>query len=111
MTTGTVLSFRSGVIDNTGWHGTQDTRLLSNGRLAILSYGGGCPDRPASVTGSGHHVTVNYVRPVIAPDTACVASLAPFTAVVSLPAAVVAGLPLQVTVRHPDAAPYTVLAR
>lgn len=110
-TTGSVVSFRLGLIDNTGQHGTRDARLLPNGQLAVMTYGGGCSDRPGSVTGSGHQVTVDYLPPYIPPNSVCPAFLAPYTAVVRLPAAVDASLPLQVSVEYAGKLSFTIAAR
>jgi hypothetical protein len=110
-TPGSIVSFRQGVIDSTGSHGTKDAKLLPNRELAVLTYGNGCTDRPDSVTGSGHQVTINYVPPKIPPGTVCANYLAPFTAVVRLPASVDASLPLSVTVQNSGANSYTIPAR
>ncbi len=111
-TVGSVLGFRAGPIDTTGYHGYQDARLLPGGRLAVLTGGSSsCPPKPHTITGSGRRVTVTFVRSTPAAEI-CTADIAPFTATFQLPRSVATDLPLQVTV-HPlnDGAAYTVSAR
>ena len=111
-TSGSVLSLRGGPIDNTGYHGYRDVRLLSGGRLAVLTGGSSsCPPKPDSITGSGRRVTVTFKRSVPA-DAICTADIAPFTATFQLPRSVASDLPLQVTI-YPlnDGPAYTVSAR
>lgn len=111
-TTGSVLGFRPGPIDTTGYHGYRDARLLSGGRLAVLTGGSSsCPPKPDSITGSGRQVTVTFKRSE--PVTAiCTANIAPFTATFALPRSVDRDLPLQVTVQPVnDGFGYTVAAR
>lgn len=102
------MSFRQGTLDGSGLHGMRDARLLPGRRLAVVTYGSSCPDRPMSVSGSGRIVTVVY-RAAMA--SACLDYRLAYTAVFRLPGTIATGLPLSVTVRLPGAAPYTVAAR
>ncbi len=105
-----VVSFRRGDIDTSGPSRMRDARLLPGRRLAVLTYGNGCPDRPKSVSGSGRQVTVVY-RTDLPANRACTDEHVSYTAVLGLPSGVSGDLPLRVTVRLPGAASYTVAAR
>ncbi|HEX4016587.1 MAG TPA: hypothetical protein VHX15_07600 [Frankiaceae bacterium] len=106
-----MLRFRRGVIDNTGWHGTRDARVYPDGRLAVLTYGGGCPLAPALLTvGDASHIVVTY-RAESDDDRACLAFLAPYTTVFKLPRTVNLSRPLAVTVKLDDSETYTLTAR
>jgi hypothetical protein len=87
----------------------RDALLLRGKRLAVLTYGNGCPDRPESISGSGRQVTVTY-RIGISANGACTDEHVSYTAVLRLPSDVSGDLPLSVTVRLPGAVPYTVAA-
>lgn len=103
------LSFRRGFIDQTGWHGPRDARVYPDGRLAVLTYGGGCAPRPVQVRSSGPHVVV-VTYSSYGSARVCLAYAAPFTAIVRLPRNVQPHPPLRVTVELAGVS-YTVPAR
>jgi hypothetical protein len=106
-----VLRFRRGLIDNTGWHGTRDARLYPDGRLAVLTYGGGCPLKPVLPgVENASHVDVTYA-PVPGDGPVCLTFLGPYTAVLKLPRTVNLDRPLAVTVHFADSEVYTLTAR
>ena len=106
-----VLRFRPGLVDNTGWHGIRDARVYPDGRLAVLTYDGGCARRPVLLSvRNASHLDITYGA-VARQPAACLSFLGPFTAVVKLPLTVNLQRPLAVTVHFDGAAAYTLTAR
>jgi hypothetical protein len=107
---GSVLSFHQGIDGAAkGLTEASPAKLLSNRRLAVLTYGDSCPERPVSVTvtGSGA-VTVRFGAHLHA--NLCLYYAKPYTTIVGLPAAISAQGPLEVTIESPSHSAHTVLA-
>lgn len=106
-----VLRFRPGLVDNTGWHGIRDARVYPDGRLAVLTYDGGCARQPVLLNvRNASHLDLTYGA-VARQPAVCLSFLGPFTAVVKLPLTVNLQRPLAVTVHFDGAAAYTLTAR
>jgi hypothetical protein len=106
-----VLRFRRGVVDSTGWHGTRDARVYPDGRLAVLTYDGGCPRKPILLTvRDASHLDITYGMDTSG-NRACLTFLGPYTAVFKLPRTVNLGRPLAVSVHFGGTDDYTVTAR
>ena len=106
-----VISFEPGLIDASPRNQGGDAKLLPDGRLAVLTFVGGCPDQPVAVSGSGQDVTVTYRAMPVDEGAVCDDGLAPYTAVLRLPETVDRALPLRVTLLRPEVASYTLNAR
>jgi hypothetical protein len=106
-----LLRFRRGLIDNTGWHGIRDARVYPDGRLAVMTYDGGCPSQPVLLSvEDASHIDLTYGS-VPGAGPACLALLAPYTAVLKLPRTVNLDRPLAVSVHFPSSDSYTLTAR